>query len=394
MRKVTLIYDCLLSERNGANTVIRQLINNPELEKKGVFVKSLSPDDWGRVGVNHDTSSKRATIKKRIKTLLLWLTRYSSVVTALYLYYFSRVANRIAKEYVMSNPPLDEVAFFHTLYPCYYYLKHRKTYQPTVLVMHTSGDTFKMFRTYYKALEGSLYYKWLLKMEKYVLQHVDKISFVAEKSAQYFLELHPYVSPNKVSFIYNGVPDVISAYRSRQKSDVMEFCCVASISNRKGQHFIIDALKRFPKDDMPKVHFTLVGDGPDRQELYNDVILFGLDDYITFAGISQNVDEYLANSDAYILPSEDEGLPMAIIEAMRASLPIVSTPVGGIPEMVEQGKNGLLIQPCSKDVYNLLNHLNDYNWNEMGKQARLTFENKFTTEKMISGYSKLLNFEE
>ena len=65
MRKVTLIYDCLLSERNGANTVIRQLINNPELEKKGVFVKSLSPDDWGRVGVNHDTSSKRATIKKR-----------------------------------------------------------------------------------------------------------------------------------------------------------------------------------------------------------------------------------------------------------------------------------------------------------------------------------------
>ena len=44
--------------------------------------------------------------------------------------------------------------------------------------------------------------------------------------------------------------------------------------------------------------------------------------------------------------------------------------------------------------YNLLNHLNDYNWNEMGKQARLTFENKFTTEKMISGYSKLLTFEE
>ena len=133
MRKVTLIYDCLLSERNGANTVIRQLINNPELEKKGVFVKSLSPDDWGRVGVNHDTSSKRATIKKRIKTLLLWLTRYSSVVTALYLYYFSRVANRIAKEYVMSNPPLDEVAFFHTLYPCYYYLKHSSVFHLLLL---------------------------------------------------------------------------------------------------------------------------------------------------------------------------------------------------------------------------------------------------------------------
>lgn len=392
MRKVTLVYDCLLSERNGANTVIRQLINNPILEEKGVYVKSLSPDDWGLVGVNHGTSSKRTTVKKRIKSLLLLLTRYSPVATALYLYYVSRAANRIAKDYVKSNPPSDEVAFFHTLYPCYYYLKKRKKNQPTVLVMHSSGDTFKMFRTYYRTLDGSLYYKWLLKMEKFVLQHVDRISFVAEKSAQYFLELHPYVNPDKVSFIYNGVPDNKHPYRVNTKDDRMKFCCVASISERKGQKFIVDALKEFKSGELPNVHFTIVGDGPDRYNLEEDVKKSGLEKYVTFVGVSQNVDEYLYRSDAYILVSEDEGLPMAIIEAMRASLPIVSTPVGGIPEMVENGKNGLLIQPCSKDVYNLLSHLNDYDWKEMGKKARQTFESKFTTEKMISGYSKLLTF--
>ena len=393
MGKVTLVYDCLLSEKNGANTVIRQLINNSYLENKGIYVKSLSPDDWGWTGVNQGGANRKKTVKKHIKSLLLLLTRYSSIATAIYLYFVSRVSKKISNEYIKSNPPSNEVVFFHTLYPCYYYLKQRKTNQPTVLVMHTSGDTFKMFRTYYRTLDGSLYYKWLLKMEKYVLKRVDRINFVAEKSAQYFLELHPYVNPSKVSFIYNGVPNIKQLERATLNTDRMEFCCVASVSERKGQKYIVEALKEFKNERIPNVHFTIVGDGPDRNILEEDVKKSGLEKFISFVGVSLNVDEYLYRSDAYILVSEDEGLPMAIIEAMRASLPIVSTPVGGIPEMVEHGENGLLIQPCTNEVYNLLNHLNDYNWKEMGNKARQTFEDKFTTEKMLEGYSKLLSFE-
>jgi glycosyltransferase involved in cell wall biosynthesis len=179
---------------------------------------------------------------------------------------------------------------------------------------------------------------------------------------------------------------------THEERKLTEFCCVASISKRKGQHYIIDALKMFKKNAIPQVHFTFVGDGSDRMKLEEDVCKCGLGDYVSFVGVSHNVDEHLVNSDVYILPSEDEGLPMAIIEAMRASLPIVSTPVGGIPEMIEDGVNGLLIQPDANDIYTLLTKKDSYDWQSLGRNARKTFEEKFTVEKMVDGYSKLLSF--
>ena len=140
------------------------------------------------------------------------------------------------------------------------------------------------------------------------------------------------------------------------------------------------------------MHFTFVGDGISRAQLEKDVKDSGLNGYVTFIGVTNNVDEYLKNSDIYILPSEDEGLPMAIIEAMRASLPIISTSVGGIPEMIENGINGLLIAPNADSIVNVLEHIEDCDWLSMGQCARRTFEDKFTLEKMLRGYSTILKF--
>jgi len=249
-----------------------------------------------------------------------------------------------------------------------------------------------MVRTYYPSLENSYLYKRMKQREEYVIKNVDRINFVSESSKNLFLKLHPDINPEKVYYIYNGISDEIKAVRTKPKKDIMEICSVASISRRKGQHFIIEALKMFDKDDLPNVHFTFVGDGSDRKGLENEVKGAGLDNYITFAGITQNVDEYLVNSDAFILPSVDEGLPMAILEAMRDSLPVISTKVGGIPEMIEDGYNGLFINPCAEDIYHLLAHLKDYDWGLMGLNARITYEEKFSVDKMVEGYAKLLNF--
>ncbi len=396
MIKVRLIHPMYLSAPNGANTVMNSLLASKEqFALIGIEMFSLSPDTFApRVFSPESQAQLKYSWRSKAKRILKNATRYSALAADLMIFLTEiRPAKKIIKAYINSNPATEEVAFFHTLVPCYFFLKKNKKNQKVVVVCHTNGDNFKMYRIYFPALERSMAYKWMLKMEQYVIQHADNINFVAELAAKNFLALHPEAAPNKVSYIYNGVPDVIKSSRTRPKSDVMEFCCVASISIRKGQHYIIDALKRFPKDNIPKVHFTFVGDGADRHVLSDEVVRYGLSNFITFAGISHNVDEYLLNSDAYILPSEDEGLPMAIIEAMRASLPIVSTNVGGIPEMIEHGKNGLLISPSADDVYKILLHLHDYDWEKMGKQARLTFEHKFTVEKMVDGYSKLLKTE-
>src|SRR5690606_25360259 len=100
--------------------------------------------------------------------------------------------------------------------------------------------------------------------------------------------------------------------------------------------------------------------------------------------------DYLSSSDIFVLPSKDEGLPISIIEAMRAGLPVIATSVAGIPEMIDHQKNGLLIQPTITSLVSALTSLNKYDWQMMGKMARRTYEEKFTLHQMIKGYCTVI----
>ena len=111
---------------------------------------------------------------------------------------------------------------------------------------------------------------------------------------------------------------------------------------------------------------------------------------VNFIGNTKNVDKYLIQADCFILFSKNEGLPISIIEAMRAGLPIISTKIAGIPELVEDGKNGYLVEPNTEELANLLlKILKEYpDLEQMGKKSRKLFEQKFTKEKMLHIYCK------
>lgn len=396
MQKVTLIHSVYLSHRNGANTVIRLLLGNKNrFANNGIEINGIAPDE---ISFSAEKGGIYAKIRKRISTftkdLLIQLAQRHewAVKKALYLREL-RAGEMMAKRYIKTNPLENEVAFIHTLFTCYYYLKYRNNKQHVVLVQHTNGEPFKMQRIYYSKLEKSSYYQELLQMERYVLENVDRIVFVAKKPTEVFLATHPYVEPSKVFYVYNAVDNTEPLKRAAKTSEEkIEICCVASITPRKGQHYIIEALERI--ENKPNVHFTFIGEGSDRAVLEERIKNNGLKDYVRFVGVSNDVESYLRNSDAYILPSEDEGLPMAILEAMRASLPIISTPVGGIPEMLEDGYNGVIVQPSVESVRNFIENINTYDWNTMGCNSRKVFEEKFTVGKMVDEYSKILTFIE
>ena len=118
---------------------------------------------------------------------------------------------------------------------------------------------------------------------------------------------------------------------------------------------------------------------------------YNIEKYISFIGNSNKVTEYLLQSDIFILPSLDEGFPIAILEAMRASLPIVSTKVGGIPEMLENGVNGIFIDPSTKGVCDFISNINNYDWKAMGEKSYQIFLEKFTVKTMIDSYSSVMN---
>lgn len=395
MIRVTLVHCVFLSLKNGANTVMRALLSSTDqFSEQGIALRSLTPDKFSTRIIDKETICLKDKLRNIITETLITLSKRSRLAAAAIFYIREqRSAKIIAKRYIASeNYKNDDVVFFHTLFPCYYFLKYRTSQkQKIVMVLHTNGETFKMSKIYYPALGKSRYYKKVLQMEEFTLQHADRINFVSKASRENFLQLHPDLDPKKVFYIYNGIENCPAIIRTHLHTP-LEVVCVASISERKGQHYIVDALKTVDDSMRGKVHFTFVGDGISREQLERDVKDNGLEKYITFAGVTNKVEEYLKQSDIYILPSEDEGLPMAIIEAMRASLPIISTPVGGIPEMIDQESNGLLIEPTVESFSSLICRIDQFDWLKMGRNARKTFEERFLLEKMVEGYSEILRF--
>jgi glycosyltransferase involved in cell wall biosynthesis len=111
--------------------------------------------------------------------------------------------------------------------------------------------------------------------------------------------------------------------------------------SHKGQRTIIEAARQMRQTN-PGAHFLLLGAGKDEREFR--AAAAGLDN-IEFKGFVENVADYLAAFDLFVYPSLWEGLGSSLLDALSFGLPIVATEVGGIPEIVEHGVNGLLIAP-------------------------------------------------
>jgi glycosyltransferase involved in cell wall biosynthesis len=115
---------------------------------------------------------------------------------------------------------------------------------------------------------------------------------------------------------------------------------VGALDNyQKAQEFII-AIARELRHSHPELHFVMVGGGADEMMLKSAAA--GLDN-VTFTGFVENVGDYLAAFDIFILPSRHEGIGSILLDAMDQKLPIVATRVGGVPEIVLNGNNGILI---------------------------------------------------
>lgn len=121
---------------------------------------------------------------------------------------------------------------------------------------------------------------------------------------------------------------------------------VGALDNgQKGQEYII-AVARELEGTHPDVHFMLVGGGEDERML--KAAAAGLSN-LTFTGFVNNVGDFLASFDVFVLPSNREGIGSILLDAMEQALPVVASRVGGVPDIVHHGKNGLLIEPANPE---------------------------------------------
>jgi len=156
------------------------------------------------------------------------------------------------------------------------------------------------------------------------------------------------------------------------------FVCinVARFYIQKNQAFLANVFaEAIHKYELSNAMLLLVGDGPLRGSVDDEIKASDMTGRIKMLGIRDDVRELLAASDIFIFPSLWEGLPMSIIEAQAAGLPVIASPVGGIPDMVIDGVTGYLVDTGQPDVY--ANRINDYYRNNglIGEHSQAAIKN-------------------
>lgn len=199
---------------------------------------------------------------------------------------------------------------------------------------------------------------WDVAFERYMNKHTAMRIAVSRDVAD-ILRTRERVPEEKLLVLLNGV-DVErfrpnKAERDAVRSelgfvdDIVVVGTVARLVDPKALHILIKAVA-LARKAVPQMKLVLIGDGPLRGDLERCASEQGVSDIVTFAGMRSDIPAVLAAMDIFCLSSKSEGLPVSLLEAMAAERTIVSTRVGGIPEVLTDHREGLLVEPNDPDA--------------------------------------------
>ena len=203
----------------------------------------------------------------------------------------------------------------------------------------------------------------------------------------------------KMAMIHNGIdsevffPANTTSGHGRLPTDdrPVVIGCVAFLKQRKGINYLIAAFRKVV-DRYPRASLRIVGDGEERRALQKQIAALGLDDRVTLLGNQTDVPRLMNEFDIFVLPSVWEPFGLVIAEAMACGKPVVATNVGGIPEIVEHNRTGILVPPAeATPLANALAALlgDERLRDEMGSAGRQRFLDQFDARVMATRYQAL-----
>lgn len=189
-------------------------------------------------------------------------------------------------------------------------------------------------------------YRWRLDEKIARARFVACISHFCRSQAMAFCAPKDW---DKLHIVHCGVDP--ARYDGAAPEAAAHLVFVGRLAAVKGVPVLFEAVRELIADH-GALHLTLVGDGPERAALEARARDLGLSDHLTFAGYRSQAEvaELLGRATALVLPSFAEGVPVVLMEAMAARLPVVTTRIAGVPELVEDGVSGLLVPPGDADA--------------------------------------------
>ena len=229
----------------------------------------------------------------------------------------------------------------------------------------------------------------------------DRVIGVGESVRQALIH-NEGIAPQRVEVIYNGID--LDAYPDGQDgesaavrreigvgADDLMVILVARLDHLKDHVTAIETHRQVIAQ-RPDARLILVGEGPERPKIEEAIRSRGLESSVLLLGLRKDIPRLIGASDLFLLTSISEGIPLTLIEAMAARRPVVSTRVGGVGEVVDEGKTGLLAP--SGDACSLAGHILKLAHDpplreEFGRLGRLRAEELFSETRMMERYDRL-----
>lgn len=268
------------------------------------------------------------------------------------------------------QPALDWVSAFVSIFAS----------RPLIITRHSDISWF---------VHRSLLVRWIFQFfDIFSMLTAKTVIAVSEKGKRALSSL-AVLTRTRVVRVYNAASEkYLRAECALSESNSHVVGMVAQMTVDKGHGMLIEVAAKVVSS-IPDVTFLLVGDGPERNKIEDDIARRGLIGNFKMVGFQANIYPYYLEMDIHVLTSLREGLPMVLLEAMGMGKPVVATTVGGVPELVRNGENGFLCDygdstAMAEKIIALLN--SPVMRAQMGQQAKLRVKEDFSLAKMAAAY--------
>ncbi|NLE07300.1 MAG: glycosyltransferase family 4 protein [Parcubacteria group bacterium] len=213
----------------------------------------------------------------------------------------------------------------------------------------------------------------------------------------------PFIK-NKIVLIHNGIKELEASEKMTKQEAIYSLVgeetektiifSVAELHKNKGLDIALLALSSLPEEIKSKIIYCVAGAGEEEQNLKKMVENLDLKKLVKFLGFMPNAQKLLYGADIFLLPSRTEAFPYAILEAGLAGLPIIATSVGGVPEIITDMENGILIHSKNpKEIAEAILYLIEQpnKSKTFGKEIKATVSESFSIEKMLIETKKIYN---
>ncbi|MGN0163991.1 MAG: glycosyltransferase [Candidatus Ornithomonoglobus sp.] len=196
---------------------------------------------------------------------------------------------------------------------------------------------------------------------------------------------------NMVPIVYNGMK--LEKYRRKEsyeiKNGIFRIMHIGRFSRQKNHRGLIEGFACF-HENYPETKLFLYGDGELKGDIQALIKKLHLENSVELCGIVDNINEIMCSYDMFILPSDYEGMPITLIEAMASGMPIAASAVGGVPDMIENEINGILTGPDTDSIANAMKRM--YESKELRKKLgsnAVESAKKYSVENMTKGYLEI-----